>query len=149
MRSRARARKSAYAETHGRWFILLSKSRRTQGPHPDCREETCGTGIRPPLLPALANSLVLAIRYRPRLILHGPRKGAPIVRHRLGQFKELGRQVLRAGEFNPQLARLQRYITREITHAPCVYLSRGRNADPPLLSAAFGEFANLSDPRPA
>jgi hypothetical protein len=34
------------------------------------------------------------------------------------QLEQLRRQVLRAEEFNSQFAGLQRYITREITHAP-------------------------------
>lgn len=48
-------------------------------------------------------------RRRPAFVLDRASKRGPIVRHRLEQFKELRREILRAEEFNPQIAGLQRY----------------------------------------
>jgi hypothetical protein len=54
------------------------------------------------------------------------------------QLEQLRRQVLRAEEFNSQFAGLQRYITREITHAP-------RSPRPAALLRADATLTDISE----
>lgn len=68
------------------------------------------------------------------LFLYSAREGRSVIGHRLGQFKELRRQVLRAEELNPQLSGLQRDIAGQVPHAAGIYIGRGRDAHPPPAS---------------
>jgi hypothetical protein len=65
-------------------------------------------------------------RGRSTFFLGGSSEGLPVVRHRLGQLEELGGQVLRSIELDPQLAGLQRNISGEIPHPAVPRVGGGR-----------------------